>query len=60
MGWQRVWVCFLNVSLAGMMGAITVVVTKTPLELAVILTVISHTAMLPLITIATVTSYVTY
>ncbi|MDM7325549.1 MAG: hypothetical protein P3X23_000315 [Thermosynechococcus sp. Uc] len=50
----------MNVSLAGMMGAITVVVTKTPLELAVILTVISHTAMLPLITIATVTSYVTY
>lgn len=47
----------LSVALAGMMSAITVVVTKTPLGLAVILTVISHTAMLPLMTIATLTSY---
>ncbi|WP_460192799.1 chloride channel protein [Thermosynechococcus sp. FA-CM-4201] len=47
----------LSVALAGMMAAITVVVTKTPLGLAVILTVISHTAMLPLIMIATLTSY---
>ncbi|BCX12145.1 MAG: chloride channel [Thermosynechococcus sp.] len=47
----------LSVALAGMMAAITVVVTKTPLGLAVILTVISHTAVLPLITIATLSSY---
>nr|WP_297048120.1 chloride channel protein [Thermosynechococcus sp. M98_K2018_005] len=47
----------LSVALAGMMAAITVVVTKTPLGLAVILTVISHRAILPLMTIATLTSY---
>lgn len=47
----------LTVALVCMMSATTVVVTKTPLGLAVILTIISHTTMLPLITMATLTSY---
>ncbi|WP_448513758.1 chloride channel protein [Parathermosynechococcus lividus] len=47
----------VSVALVDTMAAVTVAVTKTPLSLAVILSVISHTAMLPLITTATLTSY---
>jgi len=47
----------VSVALVTTMAAVTVAVTKTPLSLVVILAVISHTAMLPLITTATLASY---